>query len=400
MQKLQASVTSAILQTVLCLLGGFFQVASAIAGDEPAALRGSITDDVGATAAGVTFGIGYTTNAGPVLSKPPSSFVDAGMAVLHKRVIGGNEATFELAISDREFTQRNDIKLFQYKAQASISGKLATEGQIKTTFGSERPVEPEEDVTQTGVTIQYENPAARLSPLVSVAAYYLDYADIPTLFLEGGNQDDRDRFSTVAQVGLRYRISDAFAVRFGAGTDRKHYVVQKDDFGFMRDSVSYFPFLGAGYASKAIAAEFLYAPVYRTYSDPSFTPLLAHTLTARGEYEINASSKAFVVVRRGLEETDFPPAKSIIEVAVGGGVTVTTTGGSSVTAEIFHTERDFLGFDRMDRKIETTLRGKTPIGNDIYLTAELRYLDFRTSYLDINTDMFLAMVGIAYTYSK
>ena len=66
MQKLQASVTSAILQTVLCLLGGFFQVASAIAGDEPAALRGSITDDAGATAAGVTFGIGYTTNAGPV----------------------------------------------------------------------------------------------------------------------------------------------------------------------------------------------------------------------------------------------------------------------------------------------------------------------------------------------
>jgi hypothetical protein len=79
---------------------------------------------------------------------------------------------------------------------------------------------------------------------------------------------------------------------------------------------------------------------------------------------------------------------------------VTTAGGTVAGAEITYTFRDFLGFDRIDHKLEAALKTKTPMGERFFLTTEAKYLDFKTNFADARTDMLMGMVGVAYEYGK
>ncbi len=82
-----------------------------------------------------------------------------------------------------------------------------------------------------------------------------------------------------------------------------------------------------------------------------------------------------------------------------GGV-MTTSGGTSAGLEVAYTLSDFVGFDRLDRKLEATLKAKTPMSERFFLTGEAKYLDFNTNFADARTDMLMGMIGVAYEYGK
>ena len=373
---------------------------AAPAQDETASLRGTLAEDKSSTAVSVGFAAGYTTNAGPSLEKEGSGGTRTTAEMLHVFERDGHQVSLKGAFADRRYVDRPDVSELQYAVSAAYGGTLKTGAQVSASLKTERRVDVDENVHETAMSVGYEWPKAVLTPFVQVLGAYLDYGAIAGDFLEFGNQDDRDRFSGTVQAGLKYELAEKLTLRFGAGADIKRYMASHDDFGLMRDSTSVFPFAGVSYADGDDTADLIYAPVYRSYRETEFSPLLAHTVAARGKVKVNALLKLFGGLRMGLEETDFFTAKTIQEYAVSAGGVVTTAGGTSAGLEVAYTLSDFVGFDRVDRKVEATLKTKTPIGGRFYLTGEAKYLDFRTNFADARTDMLMGMVGVAYEYGK
>ncbi|MFM9849927.1 MAG: hypothetical protein ACKVP3_22575 [Hyphomicrobiaceae bacterium] len=367
---------------------------------ETAVLRGTLSEDKGTTAISVGFAAGYTTNAGPSLDKRDSGVTRTTAEMLHVLERDGQQVSLKGEFADRRYIDRPDASEMQYAVSAAYGGTLKTGVQVSASLRTERRVDVDESVYETAMSVGYEWPKAALTPFAQVMGAYLDYGAIAGNFLEFGNQDDRDRVSGTAQAGLKYDIASKLVLRFGAGADIKRYTLSHDDFGLMRDSTSVFPFVGLSYADGDDTADLVYAQVYRSYREAEFSPLLAHTVAARAQMKVDSALKLFGGLRMGLEETDFFIAKTIQEYAVSVGGVVTTAGGASAGVEVTYTLSDFLGFDRVDHKLEATLKAKTPVSERFFLTGEAKYLDFKTNFADARTDMLMGMVGVAYEYGK
>ena len=365
-----------------------------------AALRGTLAEDKSTTAISIGFAAGYTTNAGPSLDKRDSGVTRTTVEVRHLIERDGRQLNLKGEFADRQYIDRPDVGEMQYAVAAQYGGRLQSGAQISASLKTERRIDVDENVHETAMSVSYEWPKTTLTPFVQVMGAYLDYGSIAGDFLEFGNQDDRDRVSGTAQAGFRYDLADNLALRFGAGADIKRYAESHDDFGLMRDSTSVFPFVGLSYAVGDDRAEVVYAPVYRSYREMEFSPLLAHTVAARAQMQIGSALKLFGATRMGLEETDFFIAKTIQEYAVSVGGVVTSAGGTSVGLEVAYTLSDFVGFHRLDRKFEATLKAKTPMSERFFLTGEAKYLDFKTNFADARTDMVMGMIGVAYEYGK
>jgi hypothetical protein len=369
-------------------------------GQDKAALRGTLAEDQSTTAISVGFAAGYTINAGPSLDKRDSGVTRTTVEVQHLIERDGRQLSLKGEFADRQYIDRPDVSEMHYAVAAQYGGTLRSGAQISASLKTERRIDVDENVHETAMSIGYEWPKTVLTPFVQVMGAYLDYGSIAGDFLEFGNQDDRDRVSGTAQAGFRYDFVGKLALRFGAGADIKRYAESHDDFGLMRDSTSVFPFVGLSYADGDNTADLVYAPVYRSYRETEFSSLLAHTVAARGQMQINTALKLLGAARIGLEETDFFVAKTIQEYAVSVGGVVTTAGGTSAGLEVAYTLSDFVGFDRLDRKLEATLKAKTPMSERFYLTGEAKYLDFKTNFADARTDMLMGMIGVAYEYGK
>ncbi len=367
---------------------------------DEAALRGTLAEDKSTTAISVGFAAGYTTNAGPSLDKRDSGVIRTTADLLHAIERDGQQLNLKGEFSDRQYIDRPDVSETQYGVTATYGAALKSGAQVSVSLKAERRIDVDESVHETAVSAGYEWPRATLTPFVQIMGAYLDYDAIAGDFLEFGNQDDRDRISGTAQTGLKYELTDKLALRFGAGVDIKRYADSHDDFGLMRDSTSVFPFVGLSYADGEDTADVVYAPVHRVYREREFSPLLAHTVAARAQHKVSSAIKLFGTARAGLEETDFFTAKTIQEVAISLGGVVTTAGGTSAGAEITYTLSDFLGLDRLDRKLEAAFKTKTPMSERFFLTTEAKYLDFKTNFADARTDMLMGMVGVAYEYGK
>lgn len=367
---------------------------------DAAALRGTLAEDKSTTAISVGFAAGYTTNAGPSLDKRDSGVTRTTAELLHVMERDGQQLSLRGEFSDRQYIDRPDVSEMQYGVTATYGASLKNDAQISGSFKTERRIDVDESVHETAMSAGYEWPKGVLTPFVQVMGAYLDYDSIAGDFLEFGNQDDRDRFSGTGQAGFKYDLADKIALRFGAGADIKRYAESHDDFGLMRDSTSVFPFVGLSYVGGDDTADLVYASVYRVYREREFSPLLAHTVAARAQQKVNSALKLFGTARLGLEETDFFTAKTIQEYALSVGGVMITAGGTVAGAEITYTLRDFLGFDRVDHKLEAALKTKTPMGERFFLTTEGKYLDFKTSFADARTDMVMGMIGVAYEYGK
>lgn len=365
-----------------------------------AALRGTLAGDKSTTAISVGFAAGYTTNAGPSLDKVGSGVARTTAEMLHVIERDGQQVTLKAEFSDRQYIDRPDVSEMKYAVAAAYAGALSGGGQVSASLKTERRIDVDERVHETAMSLGYEWPKAVVTPFVQAMGAYLDYGAIGGDFLEFGNQDDRDRFSGTAQAGFKYDLLGKLALRLGAGADIKRYTESHDDFGLMRDSTSMFPFVGLSYADGDDTADLVYAPVYRSYREREFSPLLAHTVAARAQHKVGPALTLFGAARAGLEETDFVTAKTIQEYALSLGGMVTTAGGTVAGAEIAYTLSDFVGFDRVDRKLEATLKTKTPVSERFFLTTEAKYLDFRTNFADARTDRLMGMIGVAYAYGK
>lgn len=269
------------------------------------ALRGRLADDKSTTAISVGFAAGYTTNAGPSLDKRDSGVMRTTAEVQHLIESGGRQLSLKGEFADRQYVDRPDVGDMHYAAAAQYGGTLKSGAQFSASLKTERRIDVDENVHETAMSVGYEWPKTVLTPFVQVMGAYLDYGSIAGDFLESGNQDDRDRVSGTAQAGFRYDLAGKLALRFGAGADIKRYAEARDDFGLMRDSTSVFPFVGLSYADDDNTADLVYAPVFRSYREMAFSPLLAHTVAARGQMQISTALKLFGAARMGLEETDF-----------------------------------------------------------------------------------------------
>jgi hypothetical protein len=367
--------------------------------DTPA-LRGTLAEAKTTTAIGIGFAAGYTSNAGPSLDKRDSGVLRTTAELLHVIDRDGQQLSLKGELSDRQYIDRADVSESQYGVLATYGAALKSGAQVSASLKTERRIDVDESVHETAMSVGYEWPKAVFAPFVQVMGAYLDYDSIAGDFLEFGNQDDRDRISGTAQAGFKYELADKLVLRFGAGTDIKRYTESHDDFGLMRDSTSVFPFAGLSYADGADTADLVYAPVYRVYREQEFSPLLAHTVAARAQHEVSSAIKLFGAARVGLEETDFFTAKTIQEYALSVGGIMTLASGTVAGVEVAYTVSDFLGFDRIDHKLEATLKTKTPMSKHFYLTTEAKYLDFKTNFADARTDMAMGMIGVAYEYGK
>jgi hypothetical protein len=121
-----------------------------------------------------------------------------------------------------------------------------------------------------------------VSTFLTSSIAYLDYSDIAAGLLEFGNQDDRDRMSITQEAGVSYKISDDFSLKAGLGSDWKIYTEKSDDFGLNRNSRSLFAFAAADLVDKNSSLSLRYSPVYRSFSDPYFGSLIAHTFAIAG----------------------------------------------------------------------------------------------------------------------
>ncbi len=363
-------------------------------------LRGTLAEEITSTAVSVGTAVGYTSNAGPSLERAASAVTSSTAEIAHAFQRDGNKVSLGAAYSDRRYLDRADVNEQQVKVTAAYAGKTGFGGEVTAAAGAERLLDVEENVVKVGLSLGYEWAPALLTPFVQGSIAHLDYGAIAGEFLEFGNQNDRDRLTGSVQVGLKHAVSSDLTVKAGLGADAKRYDMAVDDFGLRRDNTSVFPFLAASYAKGGASADLLYAPVFRQYREREFAPLVAHTLAARGEMQIAPAWKVFAAARAGLEETDFFFAKTVRESVVSIGGIVTTASGASGGLEVSYTINDYVGLPRIDHKIEAVVRTKIPLGGNFLLTGEGRYLTFRSTFADVETDMVMGLVGVVYQFSR
>jgi hypothetical protein len=357
------------------------------------------TREGSSTVVGGQLGLGYTTNAGPTLAKVPSMVVSSSLEVAHGRRDGERELSLDAAVVHREFSSASELSTYDYKLKASWAGRVRGDERLSVEVGSEKRADVDEVLARSGGYLEYEWTRPVVSPFARVSAYYLDYSNGFSGFLVGGDQDDRDRVSAVALAGVKYHASKELSAKIGVGTDVKLYS-REPELAWARNSHSLFPFAGLAYDAKNSKAEVVYAPVFRRYEAQQLDPLVAHTVTARGEFRPGARLRLIGSLRLGLEEADFLTAKAINEFVISVGGVITTSGGASLGLEVAYTLKDYVGVSRLDRKFEAVLQGRAPLGDGFFVTAEAKYLNFHSSFVGAETDMAMGTIGIAYQITR
>lgn len=364
------------------------------------ALKGRIVDDKAATSAVVVAtGIGGTSNAGPTLFEQPSVFVDRaiGVATSQSTSLGQLDASFNY--SDRHYTAFDDADEQSIAATASLTRDWSGQ-QTLLSFAVSKDRDVEERLTQAVLSITHAWTDGKVKPYAKAETALLDYRDIPDPFQPFHNQDDRDRISSKATLGLRLTLTDHVEMEIGAGIDTKTYLKRYDDFGVRRDSVSLFPLIALAYADDRGSISALYMPLRRTYREPLFEDAWKHAYAIEAGMKITDSIKGFASARYGFEETDFLIASASYEAVAVAGLTV-SVGKGTVTLAASQTWRTYDDLDladlaRADEKREIALYGEVPLLDTISLNARVSYLDYMSSFGDAGTDAITASLGLTY----
>ena len=365
------------------------------------ALKGRISDDTSANSV-VVLGsnIGATTNAGPTLLEQPSTFIDRAFGYATFRNTGAGRVDFSFTASDRLYTA------FDEAYEQSVVGNLALtkdwggNQQTLVTLGFSKNRDVEERIMETSLTLVHSWNAGTLKPYIKAETAFLNYNDVPDPFQPYANQDDRDRISSRAQVGLRTTLTDHIELEVGAGVDNKHYIQRYDDFGVSRNSLSPFPLIGLAYTAASGSVRALYMPFWRNYRDELFRDTWKHAYAAEADYTISDWIKLFGAARYGFQETDFLIASSAYESVAVAGVTL-TLGKTTVTFAASETRRtyddlDLIAVDRNDKKREIELAAEYPLNKEFSLNGRIAYLGYGSSFGDITTDAMTASLGVTY----
>lgn len=364
-------------------------------------LKGRIAEDGSASSVFVmTGGVGTTSNAGPTLAEIPSVFIDRGLgyATFWSTPLGRVDATVNL--SDRLYTDFEEAD----ERAAVINVTLAKDWagqQTLVAFAFSDSLDVEERLSDTSLSITHTwTGGTAVKPYVKAETVLLDYHDVPSLLLPFRNQDDRDRISSRAQLGLRLTLTGNLELEVGAGIDVKHYLECYDDFGVRRDSVSPFPFVGLSYAGGMGSLRALYMPFWRDYRESLFPDAWTHGYAVEGETNLSDTLKAFAAARYGFEETDFLIASAAHESVALVGL-VLTVGRGNISLAASETRRtyedlDLVGLARADRKFEIALAGEMPLIDTISLNGRISYLDYESSFGDVGTNAVTASMGLTY----
>lgn len=364
------------------------------------ALKGRIADDKAATSAVVVAsGIGATSNAGPTLLEQPSTFIDRaiGVATTRSTSLGRLDASFNYA--DRHYMEFDDADEQSIAATASLTKDWSGQQTLLgIAFSKDRDVE--ERLTQAVLSVTHAWTGGPMKPYLKAEAALLDYRDVPDSFQPFHNQDDRDRISSKATVGLRLTLTDHVEMEIGAGIDAKTYLRRYDDFGVRRDSLSLFPLVALAYTSDRGSISALYMPLWRTYREPLFEDAWKHAYAVEANLTITDAINGFASARYGFEETDFLIASASYEAVAVAGLTV-TLGKGNVTLAASRTWRTYDDLDladlaRADDKLEIALYGEMPLIDTVSLNARVSYLDYESSFGRVGTDAITASLGLTY----
>lgn len=364
------------------------------------ALKGRIADDKAATSAVVVAtGIGGTSNAGPTLFEQPSVFIDraVGYATSESTSLGQLGASFNY--SDRHYTAFDDADEQSIAATASLTRDWSGQ-QTLLSFAVSKDRDVEERLTQAVLSITHTWSGGKVKPYVKAETALLDYGDIPDPYQPFHNQDDRDRISSKATLGLRLTLTDHVEMEIGAGIDTKTYLKRYDDYGVRRDSVSLFPLIALAYTGDLGSISALYMPLWRSYREPLFQDAWKHAYALEADMKITDTIKGFASARYGFEETDFLIASAAYEAVAVAGLTV-SVGKGTVTLAASQTWRTYDDLDladlaRADEKLEIELYGEMPLIDTISLNARVSYLDYMSSFGDAGTDAITASLGLTY----
>lgn len=363
-------------------------------------LKGRIADNEAATSAVVVAtGIGATTNAGPTLVEQPSVLVDRaiGYATSHATPHGQLDASFNF--SDRHYTAFDDANEQSIAATAALTrDQHGQQTLLSAAFSRDRDVE--ERLMQLVLSLTHTWNDRSVKPYIRAEAALLDFDDIPDGFYAFQNQDDRDRISSKATLGLRLTLTDHVEMEIGAGIDAKTYLDRYDDFGIRRDSVSIFPLIGLGYTGDRGSIRALYMPLWRTYREELFEDAWKHAYAVEADMTITDGIKGFATIRYGFEETDFLIASAAYEAVAVGGLTA-SLGKATLTLAASQTWRTYDDLDladlaRADEKREIALYGEMPLIDTVSLNARVSYLDYKSSFGDVSTDAITASLGLTY----
>ncbi len=367
-------------------------------------LKGRLVEDGAATSVVVVAtGIGGTSNAGPTLSKEPSVFLDRALGYATSRATGLGHLDVSVNLSDRLYTDFDAAYEQSIAASASLTREWSGQQTLVTlAFAKSRDIE--ERLTEASLSVTHGWTTGKVKPYVKAETALLDYGDIPDGFYPVHNQDDRDRLSSRATLGLRLTLTDQIDMEIGAGIDHKHYLERTDDFGIRRGNVSLFPLLGLTLTGAQGALSALYMPLWRTYSDNAFESGWKNAYAIEGDITLADGLKGFAAVRYGFEETDFLIASAAYEAVALAGLTLTAAQGT-LTMAASRTWRtydhlDLADLSRADEKLEVALYGEMPLLDTLSLTGRLSYLDYASSFGRVGTEAMTASIGLTYAATQ
>lgn len=363
-------------------------------------LKGRITSETDAASAFlIGSNIGATTNAGPTLSETSSIFIDRifGFAAVRTTELGRLDVS--VTLSDRLYAAFDEAN----ETSGGLAMNLTKDWggqQTLLSFAMSKTRDVEERILETGLALSHAWTSGQAKPYFKGEVALLNYDDVPGAFLPFSNQDDRDRISSRAQIGLRLTLTDHIEMEVGAGVDSKRYLDTYDDFGVRRGNVSLFPVIGLTYTGTAFTLSGLYMPLWRTYEEDLFRSRWKHAFALEGGAQLSSDLKAFGAVRYGFYETDFLVASSAYEAVAVGGLTLSVGKGtlSFAVSETWRTydDLDLMFIERADRKFEMALSGELPITESTTMNARVSYLDYRSSFDDVSTDAISASLGLTY----
>jgi hypothetical protein len=351
----------------------------------------------------ITTSMGATSNAGPTLSETPSPFVDRGVGFGHVARTSLGRLDARVNLSERRYTSFDEAD--ERSAQVALSLTKDWAGQqTLLAIASSRGRDVEERLTETSLSLAHGWTEGRAKPYVKAETALLDYGDVPDVFQPFRNQDDRDRVSSRAQIGLRLTLTDAVEIEIGGGVDHKRYLARADDFGVERGSVSVFPLVGLVYTAESGSLRALYMPFLRDFRDDLFEDGWRNGYALEGELRLGETLKAFASLRYGFEETDFLIASSAYEKIAVAGITW-TLGKGTLSLAASETRRsyddlDLVAVSRLDRKFEMAVTGEMPLGGDLSLNGRVGYLDYRSSFGDARTGALTASIGLTYAVTQ
>ena len=212
------------------------------------------------------------------------------------------------------------------------------------------------------------------------------------------SQSDRDRTAHGLQAGVSRKLSEWLEIRAGFGIDGRTYLEGRDDFGLARDNLSAYPLVAAAYASDEVNIAAAYSPVWRIFEDPTFDDVLAHVFSLQATWRPAPSVQLLAGASSGLQETDFLISRTIVARVFSAGAVFTAEDGSNLQLEGIYTREEHKGLKRIDDKIELRLAGRARVSGPLFLTFELSYLGFKSSFGDVGTEEFAGGLGLAYAF--